>query len=218
MTSSDRKYHIYLNRIANLYLVKKLKTFFSLRNILVYFILAIICCIALHLILLNTRSKKYLIDLTHLNSKTLGYEFENITLDDIEKRMQENMPHLIKLVHSAPDSKRSYAEKILLTWQTQLGYKSELSINIKPCSIWDNLCLAQRSIVLGKIDEATEILMPLRRSASPDKSWSQTFWYTLMNLDRLRGDRNQGWIDLIEYKTLFKEKAKTEIEQIIYSI
>jgi hypothetical protein len=83
---------------------------------------------------------------------------------------------------------------------------------------WAILRVAQRQLALGQANEVASTLKTLRNSAKPDVPWAPLYWGTLLDLHRLKGDRDQAWKDFADYKALFKERADASFEKVLASI
>lgn len=136
---------------------------------------------------------------------------------DIEKRMRERLPRLEALVKSAPASRKGSSEGLLATWRLTLDGKSQaLPAETDP---WSRIRLAERAIALGQAQAARAQLDPLRPKADASQPWSHAFWASLLETDRLAGDRAQAWKDVAEYKSRFKGRADaSELERILQGI
>ncbi len=136
---------------------------------------------------------------------------------DIEKRMREQLPRLEALVKGAPSARRGEIEAMVASWKLQLEGKG--GIQAAPSDPWDRLRLAQRQVALAQGQEALATLTPLRKKADMSESWGHLFWVTLLEADRVVGNREQAWKDLAEYKRIFKEQADTaSMERVIAGI
>jgi len=135
---------------------------------------------------------------------------------ELEKRMREKLPRLEALAKSAPGEARENAQGLLATWRLKLdGRGTQPTVGSDP---WARLRLAQRQLALGQADDVASTLKSLHSSAKPETPWAPLFWATLMDLHRLKGDRDQAWKDYAEYKTLFKEHADPSFEKVLASI
>ena len=123
---------------------------------------------------------------------------------ETEKRMRERLPALEGLARSAPASGRPVAEGMLSTWKLMLGQGTQEPVALDPKDPWQRLRLAQRSLALGKGDEAARLLLSLKKDATPQAPWGRIYWTVLMDCHRLQGDREQALKDLAEYKERFK--------------
>ena len=128
--------------------------------------------------------------------------------DQVEKTLRDRLPKLEALVKTAPGSRKTSAEGLLASWKLALDGKS--SAPIAPAKgPWARIAQAERAIALGQGQEALALLSPLRQSASPKENWANLYWNTLVEADRLAGNRDQAWKDYAEYKDLFKDRAVT---------
>ena len=84
-----------------------------------------------------------------------------------------------------------------------------------PTEAWGKLRLAQKQVALGQGPEAAATLAPLRGTAGPDQDWAAIFWSTLLDADRLQGNRDQAWKDLAEYKARFKGQADPSLDRML---
>jgi hypothetical protein len=124
---------------------------------------------------------------------------------DTEKRMREKLPALEALAQSAPSAAKPVAAGMVSTWKLMLGQPSPAApATLDATDPWQRLRLAQRSLALGKGDEASRLLAPLKKDASPQAPWGRSYWTVLMDCHRLLGDRDQALKDLAEYKERFK--------------
>jgi len=135
---------------------------------------------------------------------------------DLEKRMRENLPRLAALAEAAPGAAADNTKGILASWRLQLEGKAPLTaVSSDP---WARLRAAQRLLALGQAEELASTLKTLRSSAKPDEPWAPLYWSTLLELHRLKGDRDQAWKDYAEYKSLFKDRADGSFEKVLASI
>jgi len=135
---------------------------------------------------------------------------------ELEKRMREKLPRLELLAKNAPGSAKENTQGLLATWRLELDGKSGQAIEAS--DPWARLRLAQRQLALGQAEEVAATLKSLRSSAKPDTPWAPLFWATLLDLHRLKGDRDQAWKDYAEYKNLFKDRADASFEKVLASI
>lgn len=136
---------------------------------------------------------------------------------DLEKRMKEQLPRLEALAKDAPSSRRAEIEAMVASWKLQLEGKG--GVQATPSDPWDRLRLAQRQVALAQGQEALATLAPLRKKADMSEPWGHLFWVTLLEADRVVGNREQAWKDLADYKKLFKEQADTaSMERVIAGI
>jgi len=134
----------------------------------------------------------------------------------LEKRMRDGLPKLEALARSAPRGDRAMTEGLLATWRVELGEKAPASP--VPPDPWGKVRLAQRQVALGQGQEAAATLGSLRSSAGPDRAWAGLFWSTLLDADRLQGNREQAWKDLAEYKVRFKAQADPELDRMLAGV
>jgi hypothetical protein len=133
---------------------------------------------------------------------------------DLEQRMRDRLPRLESLARNAPAGERSYTEGLLATWRTELGVPGGTP-PAAPTDAWGKLRLAQKQVALGQGPEAAATLAPLRGTAGPDQDWAATYWSTLLDVDRLQGNRDQAWKDLAEYKARFKGQADPSLDRML---
>lgn len=126
----------------------------------------------------------------------------------IESTLRERLPKLEALVKTAPGSRKASAEGLLASWKLALDGKA--SASAAPAKDpWARIAQAERAIALGQGKEALALLSTLRKSASPNEDWANLYWNTLVEADRLSGNRDQAWKDYTDYKDLFKDRAVT---------
>ena len=128
--------------------------------------------------------------------------------DQVEKTMRDRLPKLEALVKTAPGSRKASAEGLLAAWKLSLDGKSS-SPPAPEKEPWARIAQAERAIALGQGQEALALLSTLRKSASPKEDWANLYWNTLVEADRLAGNRDQAWKDYAEYKDRFKGRAIT---------
>jgi len=138
------------------------------------------------------------------------------TPQELEQRMRERLPRLEALAGSAPRDDRAVTGGLLATWRLELGEKAPAPP--VPSDPWAKLRLAQKQVALGQAQEAAATLASLRASAGPDQAWAQVFWSTLLDNDRLQGNRDQAWKDLAEYKARFKQQADSGLERLLAGV
>jgi hypothetical protein len=134
---------------------------------------------------------------------------------DLEKRMRDGLPKLEALARTAPSDSKAMTEGILSTWKVELGEKAD---SPAPTDPWGRLRLAQKQVALGQGAEAAATLGSLRADADPDRAWSSLYWSTLLDADRLQGNRDQAWKDLAEYKARFKAQADPELDRLMAGV
>ena len=131
-----------------------------------------------------------------------------IGADQLEKTMRERLPRLEALVKSAPGPRRTSSEGLLASWRLSLDGKS-LAPPSAAKDPWSRIAQAERAIALGQGKEALDLLAPLRGEAFPKVAWANRYWNTLVEADRLAGNRDQAWKDFADYKDRFKDRAVT---------
>ena len=142
---------------------------------------------------------------------------EPVSPKDLEQRMREHLPQLEALAKSAPKGDRSVSEGLLATWRVDLGEKGATDL-AAPAGPWGKLRLAQKQVAMGQGPEALATLGPLRNGAGPDQPWAAVFWSTLLDADRLQGNRDQAWKDLADYKSRFKTQADPALERLLAGV
>lgn len=166
----------------------------------------------------NHSKKKHRIALANFQFEV----FNGVVVSDsvpsktIEDRMRACLPQLEALAHAAPSSDAGMTNRVLASWRTQLSLGD--GPLPKSSDAWSRLFLAQRFIALGDATNAAAEIATLRKAANPSETWATFFWYTLMNINQLRGDRSQGWKDLVEYRVRFEQQANQELEGMMASI
>ena len=73
-------------------------------------------------------------------------------------------------------------------------------------------------ILLGQAAEALGTLGSLRKDAGPDQAWASVYWSTLLDADRLKGDRTQALKDYSDYKARFKTQADPSLERMLQGV
>lgn len=145
-----------------------------------------------------------------------GSDFKPLGVGEQEKRMKEKLPELEKLAQNAPSSSHQVTAGILNSWKLKAEGKSiQLKADDGP---WDRLRQAQRQLALNKTDEAASTLSPLHKKAEVSEAWAPLYWSTLMDLHRLKGDRDKAWQDYAEYKRRFKTQADESMNQVMAGI
>ena len=133
-----------------------------------------------------------------------------LSADQIEKTMRDRLPKLEALVKTAPGSRKVSAQGLLAAWRLSLDGTSPAPVApVK--EPWTRIAQAERALALGQGQEALTLLSPLRKSASPKEDWANLYWNTLVEADRLAGNRDQAWKDYAEYKDRFKDRAVTTL-------
>lgn len=135
---------------------------------------------------------------------------------DLEKRMRDRLPKLEALANRAPGGSRPATAGLLATWRVELGEQAAAPATIS--DPWDRLRLAQKQVAMGLGQEAAASLAPLRAKAGPDQAWGSLFWSTLLDADRLQGNRDQAWKDLAEYKTRFRDQADASLDRLLSGV
>jgi hypothetical protein len=136
---------------------------------------------------------------------------------EVEKRMREKLPSLEALVKSAPSPKRAATEALVASWKLAIDGKGGFKAHAE--NPWDSLRQAQYAISMGQAKEAFAVLAPLRASANPSEPWGSLYWSTLIDADRLQGNREQALKDLADFKARFKEQGNAApLEQMVQGI
>jgi hypothetical protein len=163
--------------------------------------------------------EKHQTALANLQIEAIGSELAPGTQplpDDLEKGMRERLPQLEALARSAPRDDKALTEGLLATWRLELGEKG--APPAPPTDPWSRLRLAQKQVAMGQGPEAAATIASLRKDAGPDRAWASVFWSTLLDADRLQGNRAQAWKDLAEYKSRFKLLADSSLEQMLAGV
>lgn len=154
--------------------------------------------------------------LAELLMEVQGDGLAPIPTAELEKRMREKLPRLEAMAKNAPGEARDHVQGLLATWRLQLDGKGPQAP--ESSDPWSRLRLAQRQLALGQADAVAATLQSLRGSAKPETPWAPLFWATLLDLHRLKGDRDQAWKDYAEYKALFKDRADASFEKVLAAI
>lgn len=154
--------------------------------------------------------------LAELQMEVAGDGLTPVPAADMEKRMREGLPKLETLARSAPGSRKAATEALVAGWRLELEGKG--GVTAAPTDVWGKLRLAQRQVALGQGQEAIATLTPLRREADPAQAWSSLYWSTLLDADRLQGDRAKAWQDYSDYKARFKDQADAGMERILAGV
>jgi predicted negative regulator of RcsB-dependent stress response len=154
--------------------------------------------------------------LASLQLEVTGDAVEPAPAAEVEKRMRAKLPELEALARNAPGSKRETTEGILASWKLQLDGTG--GIAAQQNDAWDKLRLAQKQLALGQGAEALATLGGLRKEADPGKAWAPIFWTTLLDIDRLKGDRSQALKDFADYKARFKTQADPAVERLLQGV
>ncbi|WP_306598258.1 hypothetical protein [Geothrix sp. 21YS21S-2] len=155
-------------------------------------------------------------ELANLQLEVSGDSTEPVPAAEVEKRMREKLPQLEALARNAPGSEKATTEGILASWKLQLDGKGE--IPAVAGDAWGKLRLAQKQVAMGQGAEALATLGALRKDADPDQSWAPVFWTTLLDADRLKGDRTQALKDFADYKARFKTQADPAVERMLQGV
>lgn len=148
--------------------------------------------------------------------ETEGDGLAPLPAGELEKRMRERLPRLESLAKSAPGGAKATTEGLLAAWRLQLDGKATAAPQGKDA--WSLLRLAQRELAEGQAEKVAALLSPLRKAAQPDTPWAPLYWATLLDMHRLKGDRDQAWKDYAEYKALFKDRADASFDKVMASI
>lgn len=154
--------------------------------------------------------------LAELQQEVFGDGLTPVAPAELEKRMREKLPRLELLAAKAPGRARPVTEATLAAWKLQLEGRG--GVTPKDLDPWGRLRLAQRQIALGQGAEAAASLAPLHKEAGPDAPWSALYWTSLMDLHRLKGDRDQALKDFADYKNRYKERADPTLERTLAGI
>ena len=162
--------------------------------------------------------EKHLTALADLHMEVVGDSTttEPVSPKDLEQRMRARLPRLEALARSAPHDDKAVSEGLLATWRLQLGEKA--GAPVASTDAWGRLRLAQKQVALGQGQEAGATLAGMRGAAGPDQAWAPIFWSTLLDADRLQGSRDQGWKDLADYKSRFKQLADPSLEKLLAGV
>ena len=167
----------------------------------------------------------------HRQHKTEAFETQIATLrlqvegdgtapvpaDQLQSRMQAALPRLEALVQDAPSSRRAQATGLLATWKLDLSGQGGIAATTD--TPWGRLREAQRLTALGQGKEAKALLDPIRAKATPEAAWGQAYWVSLLEVDRLNGDRDQAFKDLSDYRARFKEAGDSaQLDKLVQSI
>jgi len=160
--------------------------------------------------------EKHQTALADLQIEVLGDQSLPATPQELEQRMRERLPRLEALARSAPHDDKAVTEGLLATWRLQLGEKA--AVPATPNDPWSRLRLAQKQVAMGQGKDAAATLASLRGKADPDQAWASVFWSTLLDADRLQGNRDQAWKDLADYKTRFKLQADPGLDRLLAGV
>lgn len=163
-----------------------------------------------------SRHEAFETDMAALELDVVGDPMTPVPPAEIEKRMRDNLPRLEALVRRAPGAERPSAEGMLASWKLQLDGQG--GIPAETGDAWGRLRLAQKQVALGQGDQALATLAALRKNADPSKAWSSVYWSTLLDADRLKGDRALALKDYADYKERFKTQADPELERMLQGV
>jgi hypothetical protein len=136
---------------------------------------------------------------------------------EVEKRMRERLGRLEALVASAPSSRKAATAGLAATWRLTLEGKGQVPAQAEDA--WGHIRLAQRALALGQLQDARAQLDPLRAKAVAGEPWTEAFWTSQMDANRLAGDRPQALKDLAEYKARLKGRGDaTPLENMLQGI
>lgn len=155
-------------------------------------------------------------ELATLQMDVVGSPMEPVPPAEVEKRMREKLPQLQALAGRAPGSEKAAAQGMLAAWKLQLDGTGAVASDTHDA--WGRLQLAQKQVAMGQGTEALATLAPLRRKADPDQDWASIFWTTLMDANRLKGDRAQALKDFADYKARFKTQADPTVERMLQGV
>ena len=124
---------------------------------------------------------------------------------EVEQRMRERLGRLDALVASAPSSAKAATAGLAATWRLTLDGKGQVPAPAEDA--WGHIRLAQRALALGSVQDARAQLDPLRAQATVGEAWSEAYWTSQLDTDRLAGDRPQALRDLAEFKARFKARG-----------
>jgi predicted Zn-dependent protease len=140
------------------------------------------------------------------------------------QKMRMALPRMEELAKTAPAPCAPVAEGLLAAWRLALGAEAPAAPGGAegpkdpkdakdpkdpkgPKDPWSRIRLAQRSIALGRAQEAHGLLSGLHKNAGPSQAWSGHYWSLLMQVRQLEGDRAQALKDYAEYRRLFRGHA-----------
>jgi hypothetical protein len=131
---------------------------------------------------------------------------------DRAQRMRAALPRLEDLARTAPGPCAPVANGMAAAWRLALGPEAGEAgpPGDPPGDPWSRIRLAQRSIALGRAQEAHDLIAPLRKGAAPGRAWSGQYWGLLMQARQLEGDREQALRDYAAYRRLFKGHADAD--------
>ncbi len=139
-----------------------------------------------------------------------------VPADQLRSRMQAALPRLEALVKEAPSSRRARPRAC---WPPGTSISGQGGIAASRDTPWGRLRGAQRLTALGQGKEAKALLDPIRAKATPDEAWGEAYWVSLLEVDRLNGDRDQAFKDLGEYRARFKDAGNgAQLDRMVQSI
>jgi len=160
--------------------------------------------------------EKHEVAVAELLTEVQGDGLSPVPPAELEQRMRAHLPQLEALAKRAPSAATATTQGLLASWRLQLDGKAPQAP--EGTDPWARLRTAQRQLALGQADAVAATLQPLRHAAKPDTPWAPLYWTTLLELHRLKGDRDQAWQDYAEYKALFKDRADPSFEKVLASI
>ena len=134
-----------------------------------------------------------------------GTPYSPVPPDERGERLQSAIPILEELAKKAPRTSKDVALGILSAWRLELN--GEGAALPAPADPWSRLRLAQRSIALGQAAEASDLISSLHKDAKANRAWAHNYWYALMQIRQLEGNREQALKDYAEYRKIFKQQA-----------
>jgi hypothetical protein len=165
----------------------------------------------------STVAEKHEAALSALQMEVEGDGLTPLPAKEVEQRMRERLPRLEGLVNSAPSARKAATAGLLATWR--LALDGQGSAPAKAEDAWGQIRLAQRALALGQLQDARAQLDPLRSKATPGEAWTEAFWSSQLDADRLAGDRAQALKDLADYKARFKGRGDASaLESLVQSI
>ena len=160
--------------------------------------------------------EKHESEMASLQLEVTGTGIEPAPAAEVEKRMREKLPALEALAKGAPGSEKAAAEGLVAAWKLELDGKG--GIPASQDDVWGKLRLAQKQVAMGQGPEALATLGGLRKDADPDQAWASVYWSTLLDADRLKGDRPQALKDFADYKARFKTKADPAVARLLQGV
>ena len=154
--------------------------------------------------------------LANLQLEVSGDGVTPVAPAELEKRMRDRLPQLEALARSAPGSQKAATDGLVATWRLELDGKGAPAP--AQTDVWGKLRQAQRQLALGQGQDALATLKPLQDAAAPGKPWAGLYWTTLLDADRLQGDRARAWQDYAAYKARFKDQADPSLERMLAGV